>query len=427
MRRQLTIAGAALGVAAVTILLLAALAPPAPAPSQPLDDDVRDRRVSFEGYDSGVWPYLSSEDGFRRTSPINLVVRGDTETVLRMLREGDGADFEDLPPEEEAEGPGPPGTASNGPLNGTGGENLAIDWESTEGATRYAFVDDGGADGGRWIDETAQLQDGTYYGHRHHIRLYESPNEDEPWVAMQAHSEHFDWFTLRHEVHGSDAAQDRVESVFLNDPRVEDIWRSYVANDDSSDSDGWATMVVLLLGLSLAGGLAVDVERFLHRNLTPVDRRRLRAVRDRLTLRLGLLLATNAAIVLGVRFGGIALERHAGFLTMHQIAALLYPVMALGLPVASYAWASGIERRIDAALAASIGLAIGVVADYSYLGVETISISTLLQRLALILALGLIAAGAARRATRQQRINGLVTAGLVVWVALLAATLLEII
>jgi hypothetical protein len=183
----------------------------------------------------------------------------------------------------------------------------------------------------------------------------------------------------------------------------------------------------LLLGLSLAGGLAVDVERFLHRNLTPVDRRRLRAVRDRLTLRLGLLLATNAAIVLGVRFGGIALERHAGFLTMHQIAALLYPVMALGLPVASYAWASGIERRIDAALAASIGLAIGVVADYSYLGVETISISTLLQRLALILALGLIAAGAARRATRQQRINGLVTAGLVVWVALLAATLLEII
>ncbi|GAB3683610.1 hypothetical protein GCM10028857_11410 [Salinarchaeum chitinilyticum] len=427
MRRQLTIVGAALGVATVTILLLAAVAPPTPAPPEPLTEEHRDRRISFDGYESGAWPYLSSEQSFRRTSPINVVVRGETDAVLRMLRDGDGGDFEDLPPEEEAEGPGPPGTGASGPLNGTRGENLAIDWESTEGATRYAYVDDGSEDGGQWIDETAQLQDGTYYGHRYHVRMYESPNDDEPWVAMQAHSEHFDWFTLRHEVHGSDSAQDRVESVFLGDARVDDIWRSYVGNDDSSDSDGWASIVVLFLGLSVAGGLAVDVDRFLQRSLTPVDRRRLRAVRDRLSTRLGLLVAVNVAIVLGVRFGGIALERHATFLTMHQIAGLLYPVLALGLPIATYALASGIERRIDASVAASAGLAIGIVADYTYLGVEMISIPVLLQRLAIILALGLIAAGAARRAARKGRINGLVTAGLVIWVTLLAATLLEII
>ncbi|WP_248515463.1 hypothetical protein [Salinarchaeum laminariae] len=426
MRRQLTIAGAALGVATVTIILLAAVAPPAAAPSEPLTDDHRDRRVSFDGYESGVWPYLSSEQSFRRTSPINVVVRGETGTVLGMLREKGATDFENLPPEEQAEGPGPPGMNKGGPLNGTAGENLAIDWESTEGATRYAYVDDGTADGGEWVDETAQLQDGTYYGHRHHIRLYASPTDSEPWVAMQAHSEHFDWFTLRHEVSGSDSTQDHVESVFLGDPRVENIWRSYVQNDDSSDSDGWASMVVLFLGLSVVGGLAVDVERYLQHSLTPVDRRRLRSLLDRLSLRLGLLAVVNAAIVLTVRFGGIALERHATYLTMHQIAGLLYPLIALGLPIATYTLASGVERRIDAALAASIGLAIGIVADYTYLGVDVISIPVLLQRLAIILALGLIAAGAARRAARQRRINGLVTCGLVLWVALLAATLLEI-
>ncbi|AGN00470.1 hypothetical protein L593_02595 [Salinarchaeum sp. Harcht-Bsk1] len=427
MRRQLTIAGAALGVAAVTILLLAALAPPAPAPSEPLNEEVRERRVSFDGYESGVWPYLSSERGFRRTSPVNVVVRGEPSTVLEILKSGDATDFEDLPPEEEAEGPGPPGSRTDGPLNGTAGENLAIDWESTEGATRYAYVDDGSADGGRWIDESAQLQDGTYYGHRHHIRLYESPREDEPWVAMQAHSEHFDWFTLRHEVHGSDSTQDRVESAFFGDPRVDELWRSYVANDDSSDSDGWASMVVLLVGFSLIGGLTIDVDRHMQRTLTPVDRRRLHAVRERLSMRLGLLVVTNVAIVLGVRFGGIALERHAAFLTMHQIAALLYPILTLGLPLASYSLATGIERRMDAALGASSGLAIGVVADYMYLRVEMIAIPTLFQRLAVILALGLIAAGAASRATREHRINGLVTTGVILWVALLAATVLQII
>jgi len=429
MRRQVVIAGAALGIAVVTVLLVAALAPPEPGPPTELTDDHRDRRVSFEGYDSGVWPYLSSEQTFRRTSPINVVVRGETETVLGMLRESRNTDFQSLPENEPDRPPGD--TVADGRRNRTAAESLSIDWESTEGATRYAYVDDGDGDGGEWVDETAQLQDGTYYGQRYHIRLYATPEDSEPWVAMQAHSEHFDWFTLRHEVHGTEDAQNRVEDVFFGDSRVDDVWRAYVENDDSSDSDGWASMVVLLVALPGVGGLAVSgrvserVDDVLQRHLTPVDRRRANAIRQRLSLRLGLLAVAATSILLGVRFAGIALETHAGFLSMHAIAAILYPFIALGIPIATYALASGIKHRMDAAVAASTSLAAGVVLDYGYVGIDVISIGVLVQRLAIILALGLIAAGAAKRATRSRRVNGLVTAGVVVWVTLLAATLLE--
>lgn len=451
MRRPLVIAGAALGIALVAVLLVAALAPPTTsAPQEPLTDDHRDRRISFEGYDSGVWPYLSSEPSFRRTSPVNVVVKGEPEAVVDILRGEDG-DFRNLTGDEREATAGEE-VFGDPQANGSRPENLAPAWEATEGATRYAYLEDGNG-GGTWSTETAQLQDGTYYGHRHHIRIYASPSEDEPWVAMQAHSEHFNWFTLRHEVHGTQRAQERIESVFLDDPRVQNVWRAYVANDDSSDSDGWASMVVLAgalaapLGLALAGrrrrrhtrpGDALHarrdpagveqsggrVDEFLQRHLTPVDRRRLRAARERLNVRTLGLAAAIVTIVLGVRFGGVALEQHASGLSMHAIAAILYPFMGLGIPVATYAIASGIERRMDAAVAASTGFAVGILADYTYLGVDVIPIATLLQRLAVIFALGLVAAGAARRATRQRRLNELLIVGGVLWIVFQAATLL---
>jgi len=463
MRRQVAIGLVALAIAVATVSVLATLAAPIadPVEPDPMTQEDKDRRISFDGYESGVWPYLSKEQSFRRTSPINVVVRGETDDVMRILRERGQGDWEELPPEEASAEPGE--HTPGGAMTNASGDGVAIDWETTDGATRYAYVDEG--TDGEWVDETAQLQDGDYYGHRYHIRLYASPNDSEPWVAMQAHSEHFDWFTLRHAVHGTEASQDRVESAFVDAPPTNDLWRGYVANDDSSDSDGWASMVELAMLASLlttagfsVGGLrrrwralrrgarsasagryrtenesprrtpstprSGYLDTLIQRHLTPVDRRRLRAIRDRLSLRKLVLATTIAGILLGVRVAGIVLERHAEFLTMHQIAGLLYPFIAVGIPVATYAIATGIERRMDAAMTASIGMAAGVLIDYAYVGLDVIPIVVLIQRVAVIVALGLIAGGAAKRAARETRLNGLVITGIVLWVVFLAATLL---
>ncbi|MFC7194450.1 hypothetical protein ACFQL4_06885 [Halosimplex aquaticum] len=71
-----------------------------------------------------------------------------------------------------------------------------------------------GEAGGEWIDETYQLHDGKYFASRYHLRVYESPYESDEWVAIQAHSDHWDWFRLRHTVHDTENAQDYVESEF---------------------------------------------------------------------------------------------------------------------------------------------------------------------------------------------------------------------
>jgi hypothetical protein len=139
----------------------------------------------------------------------------------------------------------------------------------------------------------------------------------------------------------------------------------------------------------------------------------------------GLLVVSIATIVLGVRAGGVILEQYVGFLSMHAIAAVLYPFIGIGIPVVTYGFSHGITRRMDAAVTASGALGIAILWDYAFLDVHVLSVDVILQRTALILALGLIAGGAAKRATRERRLNELLVAGLVLWVALLVATLMQ--
>jgi len=63
--------------------------------------------------------------------------------------------------------------------------------------------------------------------------------------------------------------------------------------------------------------------------------------------------------------------------------------------------------------------------DYAYLGVDVLAVDVVLQRTATILALGLIAGGAARRAARERRLNELLVAGLLLWVVIQTSTLLQ--
>ncbi len=109
--------------------------------------------------------------------------------------------------------------------------------------------------------------------------------------------------------------------------------------------------------------------------------------------------------------------------SVHAIAALLYPLIALGLPIATYAIAGGLERRLDAALAASASLAVAIWLDYG-LGVDVLPIDVVFQRALVVVALGLIAGGAAKRATRDSRINDMVVVGVAMWTLVLVGTLL---
>ncbi len=402
-------------------------------PEQP---DAEPELIHPTGGESGFWPFLNSKQSFEGRSPINVVVVGDTDTVLSLLTQARDADWTESDEDELEADP-----ETHALLNGTNDSvdegisigSTEITWSRTSGATRYAYVDPGDGSGGRWITETAQVHDGTYYGYRYHIRLYENPNPDDPWVAMQTHSEHFDWFTLRHRVDGSQEAQVRVESDLMGlqgiDPRT-DVSRTYLGNQNGSDADGWATFVDLLgtittgilLGFSVVVGSVGRLRDRLTAHLTAADRRRLAVAADRIELEHLLLAGFIPALLLSVRFGGIALEQYTG-ISMHGIAALLYPFIAIGLPVGTYLIAAGLERRLDAAVVAGGAFAVGLWLDYGYLGIESLPVDVVVHRMLVVVAIGLFAAGAARRAARATRLNGLSVAGVVLWAILLAGTL----
>ncbi|MEM4781856.1 MAG: hypothetical protein QXG03_09895, partial [Halalkalicoccus sp.] len=90
---------------------------------------------------------------------------------------------------------------------------------------------------------------------------------------------------------------------------------------------------------------------------------------------------------------------------------------------ATYLLASGLERRLDAAVVASLSLAVAIWLDYGYVGVDSLPIDVVVQRMFVVVALGLIAGGAARRATRESRWNDMLLAGASLWVVVLAGTL----
>ncbi|MFW5900651.1 MAG: hypothetical protein ACOCTH_02620, partial [Halodesulfurarchaeum sp.] len=378
MRRSLVIGGTILAVA----LLLVGVPSILTWASSIHDEPVRPEPEVYypENSDSGFWPYLNKKKHLSQHSPINLVVRGDSEQVAQLLTEVGDRDYNETSEAESDESlvlsdnethenrtlvneTLANDTLANGTLddkelvngslaNASKGElrrnPTQIPWIRTAGAVRHVYIDPGENDP-YWTTETLQVDDGDYYGRRFHIRMYEAPNPDDEWVAMQVHTEHFDWFTLRHRVDGSRVAQTRVEADLMSAPQIdyqEDVSRVYLANGGGTDFDGWVTIVdvgaatvtPLLFVLGLGGRLRRRADDFLDRYVTSTGRARLADTRRRFTGRhLGLTL-TVIALLLGVRVLGIAFERHVDLLSMHAIATLLYPLISLGIPVATYAW-----------------------------------------------------------------------------------------
>lgn len=513
MRRSIVVAAALLAIAFLFVGGPSLLFSPSADELVPEeDDDPEPRIVSVDDADSGFWPYLNAQQAHEKRSPLNVVVRGDTDRIVHLLAEHGEGDWEEAEHDhfdaDELLSPGnltdtdtddepvdaevnatttadgddtATDTDTDSDATGSTGddtsadaddetptENSSVDairpvsptdipWSEADGATRYAYLDPGPDEDAYWTTETLQLEDGDYYGYRYHIRLYESPNPDDQWVVMQTHSEHFDWFTLRHRVDGVEKAQARIEADLMAIPGVdvqEDVQRIFLDNSGPSDADGWATkvdltaMAMLPIALGLAarwnrrrardgrtghgryvraetGGSALErIENPVGDRLTEHDRERLAAIADRIEFGHLLLVVTIFAVILGVRAGGILLDNTVDALTVHVIAALLYPIIAVGLPVATYVIANGLERRMDAALVASTSLATAIWVDYSILGVDVLPVDVIFQRALVVVALGLIAAGAANRATRDSRLNDMLVVGAGLWAFVLVATLL---
>lgn len=344
--------------------------------------------------ESGFWPYLNTRRSFQKDSPINVVVRANASRVLDVMENESDAGWTP-PPSDQQIGFG--------------------EWGWSD---HYAYVQDG--TDGVWIDMTAELEDGDYYGERYHVRLYEAPTGER--VLLQAHTEYFDWFTLRHTVTGTERGQRYVETDFAGHSAVEDVRHLHLGNGDTWDSDGRATVVELALVLPVLLLGRVSFRRWTD-SLAVTARRRLQESRRRVSWPHALLAGTIVGLLLGVRVAGIALERHAGFRSMTTIAALLFPVTSIGIPAATYGIARRMEPHVSTAVTAALGLSIAILLDLLYVGGDVLPLAIVVQRSGLVVAVGLVAGGAARRS----RFDGLLTGGVVLWGGLVAVGLLNLI
>lgn len=375
-----------------------------------------------------LWPYTSRGPTVTRaTLPINLVVNEDASTVYRLL--ATGADGSGLAWNESKEQwvTGDP-ERSNVSINGTG-----VHWGSSTGSDRYSYVlTDSGWE---WKTAAYQIHDGSYFGSRHHLRLYEGGTSENRWTAIQAHREYWDWFRLRHDVTSLSRARHHVERDLLDSGLAADVSRVRWGNGGALDADGWVTAIELTkrvtsgpvtsidpvsspLALSLVPFIGVTLQTFrdelLERTAPYLDR--LEASRiDRYTVAL---VATTMAIPLVVRVGAIAAERQFPEASPVQLGAPFYLLLVLGLPAAAYFFG----RRVpgpDGFVAAVIGTGTGLMADYAYLGIVAIPFGALVQRVVLLFALGLIAAGGTRwsiESVVRHRYHG---TGLALWVVAL--------
>ena len=417
-RRHLLLFGL-LAIAASYLVASGAIDPTGePADPETLE---RDQLVQPEENGSYIWPYTSRDrSSAEQTLAINLIVHGDDERVRRTLVAQEELEWEELDPEETGEGeeaneseaaedpedPEDPGDPGDG-----------IHWDDAHGSTRYTYVDTEPNEtdsGGVWIKEDYQLHTGTYLGSRQHVRAY-TTNEDN-WTAIQVHQEYYDWFRLRHSVTDIQDSKNALEAEFLDEPYVEEVRREYHGTHGGWN-DGWITVVELaalvpvlagsvlgLLGV-ISGETAREIVRGTRRLLEWVYR----------NTRGFVLIAALVGLVVGVRSAGLAAEAAVSWITPKAFVVVLYPVLVVGLPVTAIVLTQPLERagrfrrlqRVASRLGGPlepqpafafsvVGLSTGFVLDFVAIGITTLPLQLLLHRFGLILALGLLAAGAAR-------------------------------
>lgn len=366
--------------------------------------------VKLPHEEQAMWLYTSRSQSFNNpTLAVNLVVHEDPETVERQLLTS--GNWEEVEDDERDVGP-----EESEPLP----ENATVQWDRTAGDKRHVFLLGQHA---QWMSQSYEVQHGDYLGSRHHIRVYEPPDDDAEWTAMQAHDEYWDFFDARHVVTSVESGQSYVEDEYIEDSTYRVI-RNHVGGKDRSDFDGWLTIVepreedaqssLLVLGVLLLGASTVRtaseevtdaVEEFSFTQQLQV-----------VLLALGLI-----SVYMFVRLASVTLEA-AVDVSPNTIAAALYPVLFVGLPVTAYLFARDLERTW-AFTGASIGFLTALLIDYTYLGITAVPLDILVHRGALIIALGLIAVGGSQTERENPNLTSQVQAGVLLW---LVATVLPL-
>lgn len=356
---------------------------------------------------SYLWPYTSREPRVEgKTLAINLIIHGDDEFVMQTLTDRTTLELAEIDEELEDADPETYRIII---------DDGVIQWDDAHGSTRYVYIDatDHGGTAG-WVDESYQLHAGTYMGSRYHIRAYTTEYDD--WTAIQIHQEYFDWFRLRHTVTDIQESRNALEADFIDQPFVTEIRREYHAVTEGGN-DGWLSVIELvpLLGshlailLALLGLLRAGTHRELLRECRRLGRWSKRQTRG------FVLLLTLIGIYAIVRFAGIALELFVDGISTQAFVLVLYPIVAVGPPLLAIACVRpihvdtrlhrlhGVANRLGGPLTAQsafgfavLGLGMAFVIDFILVNISMIPIDLILHRFGLMVALGLVAAGAAR-------------------------------
>lgn len=407
--------------------------------------------------EAALWPYTASDRSFgTKTLAINVVIHGETDDVRTALLTQTDAEWNETA--DEWEDLDPAADSIEAERNGT-----SIEWESARGATRYTYVayppEHDQEREGYWIASSTQFHDGDYLGTRNHLRLYEPIDPDQGWVAIQAHQEHWDWFGLRHSVDSNEQARQYVEEEFMGQWFVRDVSREYYGTTDALDTDGWVTEIELYpaeeppleerdsdsesdetsssmhvpTAVALSGLLGLlwfpvgdgTIPSIGHASRTiSRTRERIEHVTETADLRYLVLFGATLSVLLFVRAAGIGLERTFDGTSPKLIVLLCYPLVPLGVPLCAYVPAQRLDELQSFVVAAS-GIALGIMLDYALLGVAVLPVEVLVHRLGVVLAVGMIAAGAAETFSAEDAWNTTLRIGTLLWVGVVVAPLVQ--
>jgi len=331
--------------------------------------------VSPEPEASRLWPYKSrtqSPDG--RTLAINLVVTGEPDAVRRALTDRSGVDWSRVDDDGDVDI-----------------HESSTPWKPARGAARYSYVVSPNGSG-QWVDATYQLGTGTYLGKCIHVRAYPAPSGN--WTGVQAHGEYWDWFRLRHTVTSVPPAASFVGDDLANEPYVTNVSRQNHGLGGGGSS-GWF-IVVEFASLSLLVG-SVGMRRDVDRPDVLVP-------------------AAILGVVLGVRLVGLGAEALLPATSPKLFAAVLYPVLVAGPPVAVAKLARDRPAVRTGVLAAG-ALAAALVLDASLVGLVDPPTRLVHHRLALVGVFGVLAGAIASDRPRTTVV------GVLAWLLAFAAPL----
>ncbi|WP_277540152.1 hypothetical protein [Haloarcula laminariae] len=363
---------AVLAVLAIAVVLSLSVPVAGHAQDRAQQADGSQTIIEVDGSGDRLWPYTSRSERFEdRTLVINAIVTENPRTAREILGQNVEDGWDRTRPTRQ-----PLGAQIN--LAQT---NSVSSWRHAHGSVRYTYVETEAGEG-RWLEQRYQLHVGAYLGSRHHVRAF-APSADSSWTALQAHSEYWDWFRLRHTVTEIRGTADMLESEFENSD-VEAVERRHEQNARGLDR-GIVVVVVSALLPGLVGITARKDWAVLDEALSQP------ATRDQALVVFGL----AAGIPLVVRALGIGLEDAIPLLTPKLFVVMLYPCLAIGLPVAVVWYAADLPGWL-AAPAAAIGLALGFTLEFAMLGF--VPPDRILQhRLLMTAALGALAAGGGNR------------------------------